>query len=54
MTIPAILKVVEGSVRLFAANSTAAISSIPIIGWIAAAIAALTALGIAIAQSVDT
>jgi hypothetical protein len=44
MTLPMVLKVVEFAVQTFATATGTAISSIPIIGWIAGIISALIAL----------
>jgi hypothetical protein len=43
-----VLKVTSALVKTFAKETTVAISSIPIVGWVLAATAALTALGIAL------
>lgn len=51
---PVVLKVVEVAVHAFATSTTAAISSIPIIGWIAAAVSALIALGSVLANVIET
>ena len=54
MALPVVMKVVEFATHAFAKGTTAAISSIPIIGWIAAAISALIALGSILATVIDT
>lgn len=54
MALPVVMKVVELATHAFAKGTTAAISSIPIIGWIAAAISALIALGSILASVIDT
>lgn len=54
MGLPVVMKIVEIATHAFAKGTTAAISSIPIIGWIAAAISALIALGSILASVIDT
>ena len=54
MALPVVMKIVEFATHAFAKSTTAAISSIPIIGWIAAAISALIALGSILATVIDT
>lgn len=44
MAFPVVLRVVEAAVKVFSINVTGSIMSIPIVGWIAAVITALTAL----------
>lgn len=46
VTFGGVLKITGAAVQAFSGEATAAISSIPIIGWVAAAIAALTALSV--------
>lgn len=48
MTIPITTKIAGSAIKLFAGESTAAINSIPIVGWAIAAVTALAAIGTAI------
>jgi len=54
MTLPSILRVVSGAVSLFSTEVSASIMSIPFIGWAAAVISAIVAIGTAIAENNET
>ncbi len=51
LTFGSVLKITQVAVSTFSVSATASISSIPIIGWIAAVISALVALGIALSNA---
>lgn len=54
MAIGPILKITGANINIFSKEATASISTIPIIGWIAAIISLLVALGLAFAETFET